>query len=97
MRLSRGNRKAGMPKCIKPPGNGPASCISTLCPRRARWYAADKPLGPAPITRTRFPVGATSTFNGHFSLAARSPRKRSTAWMLTVASSSLRLQLPSQG
>ena len=71
-----------MPKCIKPPGSGAASCISTVCPMRARWYAADRPLGPAPTTRTRFPVGAPSTFNGHFSLTARSPRKRSTAWCL---------------
>ena len=45
-----------MPYRIIPPGSAPESRISTSWPSRARWYAAESPLGPAPITSTRLPV-----------------------------------------
>lgn len=54
--------------------HGPASCTSTEWPRRARWYAAERPLGPATI-RTRLPLGGASIGNDHPSLAAASPRE----------------------
>ena len=40
-----------------PPGSGLASRISTSCPKRRKWYAHDRPAGPAPTTSTRLPVG----------------------------------------
>ena len=43
-----------MPKRIMPPAYGPASRITTSWPARARWYAAERPDGPAPTIRTRF-------------------------------------------
>ena len=55
---SRGSRYFGMPKRIMPPATGPASRIVTACPKRARWYAADSPDGPAPTTSTFLPVDA---------------------------------------
>src|SRR5271157_1949133 len=56
-----------------------------------------QPPGPAPTTRTRFPDGCAVTGTFHPLRDARSPRKRSTAWMLTALSSSRRLQALSHG
>ena len=86
-----------MPKRIIPPAIGPASLIVTVCPRRARWYAADRPEGPAPMTSTRFPVAGTSTETVQPWRIASSPRKRSTELMPTDSSSCARLQAVSHG
>ena len=66
-----------------PPGSGFASRISTSCPNRRKWYAHDRPAGPAPTTSTRLPVGGPGAIVQPFSLA-RSPRKRSSEWIETA-------------
>ena len=86
-----------MPKRIIPPGSAPASWISTSWPSRARWYAAESPLGPAPMTSTRLPLRSSGGVNCQPCSVARSPRKRSTAWIETALSSSARLQTLSHG
>ena len=52
--------------------------------------------GPAPTTRTRFPVGAPGAIVQPFSIA-RSPRKRSSEWMATGWSRNCLLHAPSHG
>ena len=64
---------------------------------RARWYAADSPLGPAPMTRTLLPVAGAGAPTRQRSRIARSPRKRSTAWIETAWSSLARLHDVSHG
>ena len=79
-----------------PPGFGFWSRISTAWPRRASCHAHDSPAGPAPTISTRLPDGAATGTVQALSLA-KSPRKRSTAWIAMGASSAARLQLDSQG
>ena len=86
-----------MPKRIMPPAIGPASLIVTAWPRRARWYAAASPEGPAPTTSTRLPVGGASTATVQPCRMASSPTNRSTELMPTASSSWPRLQAVSQG
>ena len=47
-----------------------------------KWYAHDRPAGPAPTTSTRLPVGGPGAIVHPFSLA-RSPRNRSSEWIET--------------
>ena len=86
-----------VPNGPMPPAIGPASRISTWCPIRARCQAADNPDGPAPTIRIFLPLGSASISGTQPSCRARSPRKRSTAWMLTASSTWRRLQLDSHG
>ena len=49
---SRGMRKRGMTLAGTPPGSAAWSKTVTGTPARARWWAQDRPAGPAPITAT---------------------------------------------
>ena len=94
---SRGSRYFGMPKRIMPPASGPGFVDRHACPSARRWYAADRPDGPAPTTSTRLPSAARGRSNCQPCLIASSPRNRSTELMPTALSSVARLHAVSHG
>ena len=89
---SRGRRYFGMPKCIMPPAIGPASWMTTAWPRQRQVPRGRQAARPgaddehALARRRRVGRDRSSPCS-----SAMSPRNRSTAWMLTASSTSLRL------
>ena len=77
-----------MPKCIMPPADRPGVAdLDGVAEARAGGRPPTARSGPAPTTRTRLPRRRAGRRRASPRSSARSPRKRSTAWMLTAPSS----------
>lgn len=66
-------------------------------PKTGEMIGGGKTARAGPTISTRLPLAGLSIRNRQSCAAARSPRYRSTAWMLTAASSAARLHAPSHG
>ena len=97
-RTSLGSLYSGIPYLSIPPSLGMLSNIVTSCPLCLKKYAAERPIGPPPITATLFPVSsAISGIKSSSPARLYSPANLLIIAMLIGSSTSPRLHASSHG